>query len=235
MPLHDHFHGDMAKRKRWKGVHTMWIAAIVKELNGGLLPEHYECEPTTPMGVQIELDVATFAGAAAPSNTALLTHTAPTRVAPVTFPDSELPRINIHDNRAEGDRLVAAIELVSPANKDRPATRRAFALKCAGLLAVGVNVVVIDVVTDRTADWHGEVTKLLQGGEPLSWTSETDLAAVSYRPIAYAGSTMLELWAEALYVGDDLPTLPLWLAADLAVPLDLELSYRRMLESLRLG
>ena len=36
-----------------------------------------------------------------------------------------------------GPKLVAAIELVSPGNKDRPAERRAFAIKCASHLAQG--------------------------------------------------------------------------------------------------
>jgi len=35
----------------------------------------------------------------------------------------------------------------------------------------------------------------------------------------------LETWAYALAVGQPLPTLPLWLVDNLAVPLDLEASY----------
>jgi len=35
----------------------------------------------------------------------------------------------------------------------------------------------------------------------------------------------LEMWAEVLALGSPLPTLPLWLGADLCVPLDLEQAY----------
>jgi len=46
---------------------------------------------------------------------------------PAIFPDS----IEIHILNSEaGPKLVAAIELVSPGNKDRPETRRAFATEC---------------------------------------------------------------------------------------------------------
>ena len=45
--------------------------------------------------------------------------------------------------------LLAAIEIVSPANKDRPENRRAFAAKCAALLRQGVAVSILDVVTAR--------------------------------------------------------------------------------------
>jgi hypothetical protein len=35
----------------------------------------------------------------------------------------------------------------------------------------------------------------------------------------------VEVWPESLARGGDLPTMPLWLALDLCVPLDLEASY----------
>ena len=49
-----------------------------------------------------------------------------------------------------GARLVAAIELVSPANKDRAAHRRAFAT-CASHLCQGVGLVIVDIVTSWQA------------------------------------------------------------------------------------
>ena len=53
----------------------------------------------------------------------------------------------------EGGRtLVAVIELVSPANKDRPAKRRLFAAKCATYLSRGIGLIVLDVVTSRQAN-----------------------------------------------------------------------------------
>ena len=51
-----------------------------------------------------------------------------------------------------GAELRAAIELVSPANKDRAGSRRTFAAKCAGYLQHGIGVVIVDIVTARAAN-----------------------------------------------------------------------------------
>src|SRR5207245_8271579 len=53
-----------------------------------------------------------------------------------------------------GARLVGAIELASPGNKDRPAYRRAFAVKCASYLYQGISLVLVDIVTNRQANLH---------------------------------------------------------------------------------
>ena len=61
-----------------------------------------------------------------------------------------------------GAELRGAIELVSPANKDREASRRTFAARCASHLKHGIGVVVVDVVTNRQADLHRELFDLLE-------------------------------------------------------------------------
>jgi hypothetical protein len=48
-------------------------------------------------------------------------------------------------------------------------------------------------------------------------------------------SWRLETWAHALAVGRPLPTLPLWLADNLAVPLELEASYEETCRILRIA
>jgi hypothetical protein len=53
-----------------------------------------------------------------------------------------------------------------------------------------------------------------------------DLYATAYRPLMGAKQSRVELWVEALAVGSELPTLPLWLGADLALPLNLEETYQ---------
>jgi hypothetical protein len=47
-------------------------------------------------------------------------------------------------------------------------------------------------------------------------------------------SVILEAWPWALAVGSELPAVPLWLAADLVVPLDLERTYVVACKELRL-
>ena len=71
---------------------------------------------------------------------------------------------------------------------------------------------------------------------------ETDPAVSPYPPPLYAAacrwredgeSWRLETWAHTLTLGGPLPTLPLWLAEDLAVPLDLENTYEETCRGLR--
>ena len=127
--------------------------------------------------------------------------------------------------RSEGGaKLVAAVELVSPANKDRESHRRAFAAKCAGYLAQGVGLVVVDVVTTRQANLHALVMGLL-GQTTTGLPGDADLYAVAYRPIVRDEAELIEVWPEPLAVGRPLPTLPLSLSAELCVPIDLEATY----------
>src|SRR5205814_921256 len=89
----------------------------------------------------------------------------------------------------EGGRtLVAAIELVSPANKDRAGKRRLFAAKCATYLSRGVGLVMIDVVTSRQANLHNELLDLLDLDAGFHLPGGQSLYAVAYRPLRVEGA-----------------------------------------------
>src|SRR5262249_45787273 len=49
------------------------------------------------------------------------------------------------------EHLVAAIELITPGNKDNPQSRRKFVIRCASMLKARVSLVLIDIVTNRHA------------------------------------------------------------------------------------
>jgi hypothetical protein len=126
----------------------------------------------------------------------------------------------------EGGRtLVAAIELVSPGNKDRAGKRRLFAAKCATYLSRGIGLIVVDVVTSRQGNLHNELIELLGLDAGFRITAEGDLYSVAYRPLLEAGTGRIETWPKALTVGEPLPTLPLSLEAERCVPVDLEIAY----------
>lgn len=132
-----------------------------------------------------------------------------------------------------GPRLMAAVELVGPRNKDRPQARQAFAVKCVGYLQQGSSVVIVDTVTTRRADLNAALLALL--GVEASAPTPAGLAAVSYRTVAREDETQqLDLWPAALALGQPLPTLPLWIAPDYSVPLDLDASYRATCTDLRI-
>ena len=58
-----------------------------------------------------------------------------------------------------GPRLAGALELVSPGNKDRPENRDAFVSKCHALLQQDVCVVIVDPVTERSANLYAELAE----------------------------------------------------------------------------
>lgn len=233
MPLLDHFRPPLSPRRHWESFHVTWAGAIADALNQDLLPDGYFAEEHAHVGARAEIDVATFEDEPAGggrNGTATRTYTppAPPLVVPAAFPDSFEVRVY----EAEGGaRLVGAIELVSPANKDRADHRRAFATKCAGYLAQGVGLIVVDVVTTRRADLHADILGLLG----YSALAGSDLYAAAYRPLVRNGEGQVEVWPEPLAVGGPLPTLPLSLAADLCVPVDLAATYDDACSRRRLG
>jgi hypothetical protein len=141
-------------------------------------------------------------------------------------PDYDEYEVCIYDAE-RGRRLVAAIELVSPGNKDRPEKRNAFVGKCATLLHKGVVVSVVDVVTPRRSNLYAELLQFLGQTDPTLGEPLPHLSAVSCRWRSQDKRMLLQSWSHTLALGQPLPTLPLWLTEKLAVPLDLEQSYEQ--------
>jgi hypothetical protein len=238
MALLDHFHPPLSRSHPWRGFHGAWAAAIARLLNAGVLPTGYYAVPFLDRDGPVEIDVAalhqreTPRAGADPSSQPMWAPTAPQLSVAVEWPDLDEVRVEVFCD--DGDpRLAAAIELVSPRNKDRPRAREAFAAKCADHLRHGHGLVVVDVVTTRRADLHADLLAAL-GAEPAH--SETgSLSVISYQPVApELGPGQLLAWPNELQVGQPLPTVPLWLAADLAVPLDLESSHTTACGDLRI-
>jgi hypothetical protein len=227
MPLLDHFHPPLVPRRHWESFLVTWAGTIADSLNEDLLPEGYFAEEHAHAGARIEIDVATFADEKQNLiNGTVVTQTyappTPTSVIPAAFPDEF--EVRVYESEG-GTRLVAPIELVSPANKDRETHRRAFANKCAGLLSQGISLIVVDVVTSRTANLHAEILRLLGSTVDNSSTLSENLYAVAYRPVVRQDESTIEIWTQTLTVGQELPTLPLALSAELCLPVDLEATY----------
>ena len=243
MPLRDHFHPPLERRRHWEGFHGQWPAVIVQHL-ATRLPARYFAEPRVHAGSRVETDVATFQEEAGPSAaagdgngsgvaTAVWAPPQPTRTFPVAFADPAIYEVRVYDEE-HGYRLVAAVELVSPANKDCAEHRRAFAVKCASYLQEGVSVMVVDVVTERSPSLYVELVQLLDLSDPFLEPEAPPLYAVVCRTVCRAEAWQMDTWSERLAVGSPLPTLPLWLATDLAVPLALEETYEETCRSLRI-
>jgi hypothetical protein len=101
------------------------------------------------LGTLMEIAVGTLESDEAPraggpngnggAATAAWTATAPVVAVETDPPDEYEYEVRVFDLERER-RLVAAIELVSPANQDRPESRLAFVAKCAASLRKGIAV-----------------------------------------------------------------------------------------------
>jgi hypothetical protein len=232
MPLLDHFHPPLFPRYPWHSFHSFWAVVIAEGLNR-LLPRRYLATVHTNLGSQVEADVAEFEhpaeedGDAAPGaggGVGVQAWAPPvaTLVMPAVFPDDL--EVQVLD-QLEDARLVAVVELVSPRNKDRPESRRAFAAKCAAYLQRGIGLVTVDIVTTRQANLHNELIQALGLGEAFAMPPEALLYAVAYRPVRRQERNEIDVWPVPLALDAPLPLLPLALKGSRAVPLDLEASY----------
>lgn len=236
MPLRDHFRPPLDDVASWEGFHGQWPAGIVHQLRTQL-PAGYVAEPRVHSGSYVEIDVATFETDRAPWSpandeghggvaTAVWSPPRPSLAVETTLPDYDEYEVRIYDAQRKR-HLVAAIEIVSPANKDRPEHRNIFIGKCAALLQKGVAVSIVDLVTVRHFNLYAELLAFIGHSDPTLGSEPPPLYAASCRWIEKEKRTLLECWSHVLSVGQPLPTLPLWLTENLSVPLELERSYEQ--------
>jgi len=238
MPLRDHFRPPLDEMRHWEGFHATWPVMIVALLRRKL-PRRFFAEPRVHSGASAEIDVTTFEnegeGVTAASNgsdngggvaTAVWAPSRPTLAVATDLPAQDEYEVRVYDEKRHC-RLVAAVELVSPANKDRPEHRRAFVSKCAALLRERVSIVIVDVVTTRSPNLYGELLDVIGQSDPLLSPEPPPLYTAACLMTKRADEWLLETWAQPLGIGRPLPTVPLWLADNLAVPLELEESYEQ--------
>ena len=239
MPLRDHFHSSSTYLK-WEALHGGWPMMIAQRLNS-LLPEEYVAQPRVRLGDMMEIDIAALeresgrgsVGRVTDEGSLMVASWAPARpkiLLDTEFPEPSEYEVNIYTQ--DEFRLVAAIELVSPSNKDRPENRNTFVNKCESLLKKGVCVTIVDPVTNRTANLYGELLDEL--GAQRTAISRSVIYAATCRGRRTGPRWRLETWEHELAVGAVLPTLPLWLSEEFMVPLDLEAAYEETCRSLRI-
>jgi hypothetical protein len=239
MPLLDHFHPPLHGPRRWEGFHHSWAAFIAQQLNQETLPPDYFAESEISVGPELEIDVATLeltrpGSGGKGSATAAWAPARPKIAARVDFAHLDSYEIRVYQD-VGGAELRAAIELISPANKDRAGSRRTFAAKCAGYLQHGIGLAFVDIVTARVANLHAELFDVLDvKSRRAAWESPTGLYAVGYRAVTVRQRPRVEAWPEPLALGAALPVLPLWLSVELCVPVRLEESYLATCRSLRI-
>jgi hypothetical protein len=231
MPLH-----DWSDRPGWEGMHHLWITELLRWV-----------KPRLPVGYRAYIGSARLLAVGAPVDRPDVgvrswSPTEATRLpgpavaetsTDSTEPDEEIavatldPETTVYVERQ--GRLIAAVELISPRNKDRPIARSAYLARYLGYLLEGAHLVLIDVhrlpVGFSFADHIATELHLQQ-------PSVLPPMAVSYRvgEPAATGGRLLAIWRRPMTVGDTLPPIPLPLTSEQEVTLDLDQTYARAAE-----
>jgi hypothetical protein len=229
VPLH-----EWTEQSGWEGVHHLWIAELLRWVKPRL-PAGYRAYigsvPTVAVGAPTErpdVSVRQWPEHQAPGEA--LPAQAPAQEGVREEPDEEIAVATLDPETAlyveSRGRLVSAVELVSPRNKDRPVARSTYLARYLGYLLEGVHLLLVDVHRrPLNFSFPDRIAQELQLRQPPC----APPLAVSYRvgERAAAGGRFLAIWRRPLTVGQPLPTVVLPLAVDLDVRVDLEQTYTR--------
>ncbi len=229
MPLREAY--DLAgQTKPWFGFNLGWACGMLERLNLHVLSQDYRAslDVFEPWEMLSDFEAV------------------PDHTVSQIVPDCGFPPLPVFSTTAKfvdpgchdltvryerTNRLAAAVLIANPEYTQTEIGLRSFAVKCARWLQRGTNLVVIN--TSVPTGLHGELTSLLGCASEMVWESPTGLSAVSYRVAREKQRLRFDAWPHHLVLGQELPTIPLWLEADLAVPLELELTFENMCRPLR--
>jgi hypothetical protein len=221
MPMHD---WTRVKSGTYHNLHVLWTAAIANRLNAGLLPPECYAMAEQKVGGP-EPDVITLSTGAPDIQPGGGVAVAAPKASVVERAEKrryarKTNRVIIHH---DSGRVVAAIELVSPGNKDTKHAVRSFARKSAAFILKGVHLVVVDPFPPGRYDPHGVHRRIWENIESTEYDQPADkrLTVVSYQagncPTAYV---------EPFPVGNPIPDAPLFLTEDFYVTVPLEETYQ---------
>lgn len=230
MPVHD---WTRVEAGMFHDFHNAWITQLRDALNGGLLPPDYYALGEQHAGHLIP-DVLTL-HTSKPNGAPPLPPVGPTGGLALAEAPPQVRRrligIESYSQRrrslairhVSGHRLIAMVEIISPANKDRLESVQAFAAKTVDALDLGVHVLLIDLLSPgrheprgmHAAVWNyfDEEPYDLPVAEPLSLAS-------------YSAGPPVRAYVEHLAVGGSLPDMPLFLHAERYVNVPLEATYQ---------
>lgn len=232
MPVHD---WTLVEAGIFHAFHTVWIGEIQAALNEGMLPRGYyalaeqhagqfvadiltlhdsthSLEPLSPL-----TDVGGTALAEAPPKVRRRLTVEP---ASTSSMQRTLAIRHVSDHR-----LIAMIEILSPANKDRRSHLDSFVEKAVTALERGIHLLLVDLFPPGPHDPHGTHSLIRQSidGSEISY----DLPAEEPLTLAsYVASRRIEIFLEHLAVGAPLPEMPLFLSPERYINVPLDTTYQ---------
>jgi hypothetical protein len=237
MPIHDWTRVDAGI---FHAFHMKWISELDKALNGGLLPPGYYSLPEQHASASIPdlltLHASSTAGKPlppAPDTGGLALADAPPKVQrkQTVGAVARTRRRTLAIRHVSEHRLVAILEIVSPANKDRARSVAEFAGKIVTALAYGVHAFVIDLLPPGPHDlagMHGAIWQRLEKTEdPYDLPEDDPLTLASY-----VAAEPVDIYLEHPAVGASLPEMPLFLRPDRYINVPLETTYQEAFRSM---
>jgi hypothetical protein len=228
MPLHDWSRVDAGT---YHDFHNSWLVHLKETLNSGVLPPGYYALSEQHSGRFIADVLALHSGPASderpptPVGGLALAEAPPQVERKLTVSAAARSRRRTLTIRhVTGHRVIALVEVVSPANKDRSRHVDDFVVKVTSALAQGIHVTVADLFVPGSHDpagMNGAIWQALDDvGEPF------EVGASLLTLAAYVADTPVEVYLKYPSVGRPLPNAPLFLTADYYIELPLEVTYQ---------
>jgi hypothetical protein len=236
MPVHD---WRLVDAGTFHDFHNAWITHLKEALNEDVLPKGYYAQSEQYSGGFIA-DVLTLhqprgapAGNGKPATGGLALAVAPPRVRKVLSVTETYRMLQktIAIRHVSDHRVVALIEIISRANKDRPETVAEFADKAEAVLTADINLLVVDLFPAGRHDpngMHGAIWQRFSGADPEQTPEGEPLLLASYhaagrRPYAYL---------EFVAFSKALPEMPIFLLDSHYVNAPLESTYTQAFKGL---
>jgi hypothetical protein len=226
MPLH-----DWTDERGWDSVHPFWLAYLVEWIQPRL-PEGYKAFLGGVPSLTVDLgngkpDVSVRQWgpkptAEAATDTAVLEPDLETNVV-IRLDPQRAVHIDFHG------QLIAAIEIVSPRNKDRADAKETYTNRYLGYLRLGVHLMLVDVLQRPKRFSFSDAITTSLGLElpPLPPPFAAVYRVGEVIPVGDDMGSLVALWRRPLQVGQPLPALPLPLSVHRAIVIDLEETYNR--------
>jgi hypothetical protein len=226
MPVHD---WTRVYAGLFHDYHQTWSIYIKNALNAGLLPKGLTALVEQKTGTKepdvLSVDSLSENRRVADSNGGVLMAAPATRIVRKSAKERYADLANRIVVKHRLGRTVAAIEIVSPGNKDSRRAFKEFLDKSLGFIDAGVHLLVIDLFPPTKRDPVGVHRAIWDEYEEEDQLFEfppgKDRILASYD----AGPTKAA-YVEPIAVGDVLPDMPLFLFADRYIKVPLEATYQ---------
>ncbi|NLX99887.1 MAG: DUF4058 family protein [Rhodopirellula sp.] len=231
MPVHD---WTRVEAGIFHDFHMGWIAEIRTALNGGLLPEGFYALAEQHAGRSIADVLALHVSPASqplplpPTAGGIAVAEAPpsTQRRQTIQREASARRRSLAIRHVSGHRLIAMIEILSPANKDRSTSVEPFAAKAVEALDAGIHLLLVDLFPPGASDPQG-IHEVIQ--QRISQANDHyDLP--TNRPVtlaSYVAGPLVDVYLEHLSRGARLPDMPLFLTPDRYINIPLEPTYEK--------